>query len=127
MGYLVQAVGTVFPAVTAVTTATERAAIGHGPVCVDPYRAGIDRLGHPMRPAKVPRPNSGGETVFAVVRNFNGFLFVPEADDGKDWPEKLVAGNVHVVGHVVQHCGLVKPTAALWRTLATGAELGTCP
>src|SRR5579862_9592206 len=124
---LIERVGTVLPAVAAVATATERAAKGHGPVHVDPYRAGIERLGHPMCSAKIPRPHPGGKTVFAVVRNLDGFLFVAEADHGEDRPEKLVAGNVHVVGHVVQDRGFVKPTAASWRTLATGAELGSCP
>src|ERR1700687_3456690 len=64
-------------------------------VTIDPDHAGIDALGEKVRPSHVPGPDRRRQTVRSPVGDLQRFLFVAEADAGKDRTEDLLLRDFH--------------------------------
>src|SRR5882724_9198046 len=89
----------VFPAHAAVLVAAERRHEADGAVGIDPYRAGLDALGHAYRTAYVAGPYSRAETETNVVGDAHGIFLVLERDDRKYRAEYFFLRDAHLVVH----------------------------
>jgi hypothetical protein len=92
---------------------------------VEPHGARFDSVRQPQRPTHVTGLDAGRQTVTAVVREPDRFIFTVERDDWDDRPEDLFARDPHVVRRICKHGGLdEQPFAVDLLRLAAGDDLG---
>src|SRR6185437_14767290 len=70
---------------------------------VDMAHAGADLTRHAQPPSGIAGEHRGRETVFAVIRQTNGFPLILGADDGYDRSEALLPVQAHRGHHAIYH------------------------
>src|SRR5487761_89761 len=62
-------------------------------VGVDPYRAGAQGSGHPVRALQVVGPYTSTEPVRTIIAHADHLFDISERDNPNDWPEDLFLGD----------------------------------
>ena len=96
-------------------------------VVVDPHRAHAQPGRDALALAGVAGPHRTGESVDAVVGDADRVVLAGEGLDREHRPERLVLGDAHVAGAVVEHGGQVVEAVGelgVVRPLAAAAQLG---
>src|SRR3954468_17372549 len=92
-------------------------------VAIDPDGSGTHFCGDGVSAIDVASPDSGGETVDAVVGLRNEIVLVLERDGGDDRSENLFLHDLHAVIGVDEHGGLDKVSLV---ALALAADSSLC-
>src|SRR4029453_13232945 len=74
---------------------------------IDPHGAGLGLFCDPMGALEAARLPTCGKSIDDVIADPDRFLFVAESDDAADGTEDLLLRDLHLIGDVREHGGLV--------------------
>src|SRR5688572_1434417 len=80
---------------------------------VDENHPGFECLREKFLLDRIGRPGAGSQSERTVVRDFDGFCGIADAEKTGDWPEDLLAISGRVTGNVCEHGRLVEKAGAL--------------
>jgi hypothetical protein len=88
---------------------------------INPHHAGLDPLGHPMRPRDILREDRTAKPVGSIVRHLQRLLLGPEASNHDERTEDLFAEDLHAGLDTREDCRGDE------EAFPGGGALGECP